>query len=105
MVVQDIHDPHRPPVSERPRSGVDLPRIVGPWPLETTDGRVWPFTRLRRNKPAAHKNPVNRSHRGNRCRITAAGEVIRDGLRTAVDPKVLAQPNDRVFGLRRYSLR
>jgi hypothetical protein len=103
VIVEDVHDPHRLPIGEGPRRGVDLPGVVGTWPLESSPRRVGALARLRCHHPTTHQYPMNSGNRWSD--LTAARKVVGNRLGIAVNGKFLAQPNDCALGLGRDPLR
>jgi hypothetical protein len=83
VIVEDIHDPYRLPISEGPGGRVDLPCVVGTGPLESAPRGVRALAWLRRHHPAPNKDTVNRGDRRND--LAAARELISNGLSTAID--------------------
>ena len=83
MIVEDVHDPYRLPISEGPACCIDLPGIVWAGPFESPARGVRALAWLRCHHPAPNEDPVNGGDRGND--LTAAREVISDGLGAAVD--------------------
>jgi hypothetical protein len=83
VVIDEVEDLDPGGVGKQPLGSVGLPELIGELSLEADKGSLGPFVWLGRDQALALEDAPDGDPR--RSLVEAAGEVMKDGLRTGIE--------------------